>query len=130
MERQRARKAASVEHPIDAHVGRRLREERLTAGLSQEKLAEKVGVTFQQIQKYERGENRISAARLYDVAQAMGVSIESLYGDEQDWGSLDGHNRRVQSFVRRFRQLTDYQQRSLNDLMKAMISHQPREGGA
>jgi DNA-binding XRE family transcriptional regulator len=59
--------------PIDLHVGRRLRGRRLTIGMSQEKLSKAVGVTFQQIQKYENGKNRISGGRMAKMASALGV---------------------------------------------------------
>jgi len=62
-------------HPIDIHVGSRLRMRRTLLGLSQEKLGEAVGITFQQLQKYERGANRISASRLYHLSQVLDVPI-------------------------------------------------------
>ena len=62
-------------HPVDRHVGARLRLRRLQLGMSQERLGESAGVTFQQIQKYERGANRISASRLVEFAQALEVSV-------------------------------------------------------
>lgn len=67
--------------PIDVHVGKRLRLRRTLIGLSQEQLAAAVGVTFQQIQKYERGSNRVSASRLYDVARVLGVEIGFFFED-------------------------------------------------
>ncbi len=66
---------------IDRHVGRRLRERRTELGLSQIELAAAVGVTFQQIQKYERGANRIVASRLYQLAKALGVPVEYFFAD-------------------------------------------------
>ena len=60
---------------VDAHVGRRLRERRLLLGLSQEALGAMLGVSFQQVQKYETGANRVSASRLYRLTQVLGVSI-------------------------------------------------------
>ena len=59
--------------PIDKHVGQRVRERRLQAGLSQLALAGQLGVSFQQLQKYETGRNRISASTLYRLAQLLGV---------------------------------------------------------
>jgi transcriptional regulator with XRE-family HTH domain len=61
-------------HPIDIYVGGRMRLRRIQLGLSQGALASKIGVSFQAVQKYESGDIRISASRLYDVAQAMEVS--------------------------------------------------------
>ncbi len=59
--------------PIDAHVGARLRYRRMLIGMSQETLGARIGLTFQQIQKYEKGQNRMGASRLYRVAEALGV---------------------------------------------------------
>ncbi|MCP1241544.1 helix-turn-helix domain-containing protein [Acetobacter lambici] len=66
---------------IDAHVGKRIRLRRTLLGLSQEKLGEALGVTFQQIQKYERGTNRVGASRLYDIATALDVPISFFFDD-------------------------------------------------
>jgi len=62
-------------NPVDVHVGSRVRLRRLLLGLSQEKLGDELGVTFQQVQKYERGANRIGASRLYRVAKVLQVPI-------------------------------------------------------
>ncbi len=64
---------------IDAHVGRRLRSKRTLLGISQEKLAETIGLTFQQVQKYERGTNRISASRLFDISHALNVPVSYFF---------------------------------------------------
>lgn len=66
---------------MDVHVGARLRERRLRLGMSQEQLAESVGLSFQQIQKYERGVNRLGASRLFEMARALGVPLEFFYAD-------------------------------------------------
>jgi transcriptional regulator with XRE-family HTH domain len=62
-------------NPIDVHVGLQVRLRRKALKISQEKLAEALGLTFQQVQKYERGANRISASKLYEIARALRVSI-------------------------------------------------------
>ena len=66
-------------HKVDVHVGSRLRALRIAKGLSQSNVAEHVGITFQQIQKYERGANRIGASRLYEFGQMLGVNIASFF---------------------------------------------------
>ena len=66
-------------HPIDLHVGLRLRLRRKELRISQEKLAEALGLTFQQVQKYERGANRVSASKLWEVAQALKTSVSYFY---------------------------------------------------
>lgn len=71
--------AGSEPHPIDRHVGARIRIRRREAGLTQSQLAEAVGVTFQQVQKYERAANRISASKLWEIAQVLGVSVAYFY---------------------------------------------------
>ncbi len=62
-------------HPVDMHVGARVRMRRTLLGMSQTTLAEALGLTFQQVQKYERGANRISSSRLYDLARVLDVPI-------------------------------------------------------
>jgi transcriptional regulator with XRE-family HTH domain len=66
-------------NPIDRHVGSRVRMRRMLIGLSQEKLGEALGLTFQQVQKYEKGTNRIGASRLHRIASVLGVPIEFFY---------------------------------------------------
>jgi transcriptional regulator with XRE-family HTH domain len=63
-------------HPVDTHVGARVKSRRLMLGLSQEELAKSIGLTFQQVQKYERGTNRISVSRLTDIAKALKTPLE------------------------------------------------------
>lgn len=64
-----------VPNPVDRHIGARIRERRRAVGMSQERLAERLGITFQQVQKYERGSNRVSASRLFEIASAIGTPI-------------------------------------------------------
>jgi len=67
--------------PIDRHIGRRLRARRIMLRMSQEKLAEALGLTFQQIQKYEKGTNRIGASRLLQMAGILDVNVEFFFED-------------------------------------------------
>jgi transcriptional regulator with XRE-family HTH domain len=67
--------------PIDVHVGARIRLRRALMGLSQERLGEALGLTFQQVQKYERGINRVGASRLYDLSRALDVPISFFFDD-------------------------------------------------
>ena len=75
---------------IDVHVGSRLRMRRQIVSMSQEKLGELLGITFQQVQKYEKGSNRISASRLYYAAKILGVPVQAFFedlpGSENDTG--------------------------------------------
>ncbi|ADM09845.1 DNA-binding protein, putative [Parvularcula bermudensis HTCC2503] len=66
-------------HPIDSHVGRRLRQRRSLLGMTQQRLAESVGIKFQQIQKYESGANRVSASRLWALAEALEVPVSYFF---------------------------------------------------
>jgi transcriptional regulator with XRE-family HTH domain len=67
--------------PIDVHVGTRVRLRRTLLGMSQEKLGQAIGLTFQQVQKYERGANRIGASRLYDLSRVLDVPISFFFDD-------------------------------------------------
>jgi transcriptional regulator with XRE-family HTH domain len=64
---------------VDAHVGVRMRVRRQIIGMSQEKLGEMLGITFQQVQKYEKGSNRVSASRLYLMAKVLGVPVQYFF---------------------------------------------------
>lgn len=79
--RARRRLPPGVPNPVDIHVGGRVRMRRTLLGLSQEKLGDAVGLTFQQIQKYERGANRVGASRLYEFSRILDVPI-SFFFDE------------------------------------------------
>jgi len=76
-------RTASLGHPnpIDVHVGGRVRLRRTLLGMSQEKLAEAIGLTFQQVQKYERGANRIGSSRLFDLARILDVPVSYFFED-------------------------------------------------
>lgn len=79
--RVRGRTADGQPNPIDVHVGSRVRIRRVMLGLSQETLANKLGITFQQVQKYERGANRMGSSRLYDIAIALDVPVSFFFDD-------------------------------------------------
>ncbi|MEO1734082.1 MAG: helix-turn-helix transcriptional regulator [Pseudomonadota bacterium] len=66
-------------HPVDVHVGKRVRHRRWLVGMTQQQLAERVGIKFQQIQKYETGANRVSASRLWDIADALQVPVSFFF---------------------------------------------------
>jgi len=68
-----------VKHPVDVHVGKRVRHRRWMVGMTQQQLAEKVGIKFQQIQKYETGMNRVSASRLWDIAEALSAPVAYFF---------------------------------------------------
>lgn len=75
------KQSAGQINPVDKHVGHRLRQRRALLGISQEKLGEAVGLTFQQIQKYERGSNRMGASRLYQFSCILDVPVSYFFDD-------------------------------------------------
>ena len=75
-----------MQNSVDVLVGKRVRMRRLELSLSQSELAEKIGVTFQQVQKYERGTNRISCSRLTQIASALNVKLAYFFGEDA-WGN-------------------------------------------
>lgn len=91
-----AKKATSSgPHPVDAHVGLRLRQRRTFMGLTQEKLGDALGLTFQQVQKYERGTNRIGASRLFHISQLLSTPVSFFFEDMPEeitasYQSIDG----------------------------------------
>jgi transcriptional regulator with XRE-family HTH domain len=86
-ERQYGR-GTGVPDPIDVYVGARVRARRLLIGMNQETLARELGLTFQQVQKYEGGTNRISASRLSQIADVLGVSIDYFYQGLEPDGAM------------------------------------------
>jgi transcriptional regulator with XRE-family HTH domain len=74
-------RGTGIPNPIDVHVGKRVRMRRLFLGMNQETLANALGLTFQQVQKYEGGANRVSASRLSEMSKILGVPISFFYGD-------------------------------------------------
>jgi transcriptional regulator with XRE-family HTH domain len=74
----------SKPNPIDVHVGKRLRLRRTLLGMSQERLGELLGLTFQQVQKYERGANRIGSSRLFELGQILNVPVSFFFDDMAD----------------------------------------------
>ena len=79
--RRPGRQRGDKPNPIDVHVGSRVRLRRNMLGLSQEKLGEAIGLTFQQVQKYERGANRIGASRLHDLSRVLDVPVSFFFDD-------------------------------------------------
>ncbi len=80
---------AEKPNPVDVHVGSRVRLRRTLLGMSQEKLGDAIGLTFQQVQKYERGANRVGASRLYDLARVLDVPVAYFFEELAD-GSVSG----------------------------------------
>ncbi|MGY6768274.1 helix-turn-helix domain-containing protein [Komagataeibacter sp. NFXK3] len=77
---------AAASNPVDVHVGNRIRLRRTLLGMSQERLGNALGLTFQQVQKYERGRNRVGASRLYDLACVLDVPVAFFFDGLPDRG--------------------------------------------
>jgi transcriptional regulator with XRE-family HTH domain len=86
-------------HPIDLHVGQRLRQRRCLLGLTQQRLAAAVGIKFQQIQKYESGANRVSASRLWALANALDVPVSYFFEDLPKVSDDDKHDVMTQHMM-------------------------------
>ena len=82
--RSKPRRTRGKPNHVDIHVGSRVRQRRTLLGMSQEKLAEALGLTFQQVQKYERGANRIDAGRLYELSKALDVPVSYFFEELND----------------------------------------------
>jgi transcriptional regulator with XRE-family HTH domain len=95
-------RGTGVPNPIDVHVGARIRMRRLLLGMNQETLANALGLTFQQVQKYEGGANRVSASRLSAMAEILGVPISYFFGDlRPDDAELSPEDRQWREYLQR-----------------------------
>lgn len=117
--------------PIDVHVGRMIRARRRAIGVSQDVLASAIGVTFQQVQKYELGRNRVSASKLFAIAHALGLSVGSLFSDLEQSGAAPSALSELGDFLalkgsselaKAYRNLSTDQRRVLVDLAQVMAA--------
>jgi transcriptional regulator with XRE-family HTH domain len=112
---------------IDAHVGERIRLRRTEAGLTQEQLAAALGISYQQVQKYETGANRVSAGRMLEIARTLGIDVADLFeGLEDDTAGValahGGHQRAAIELVRTFGQIKDPEVRAaIAGLVKTIV---------
>ncbi|QYZ71917.1 helix-turn-helix domain-containing protein [Neotabrizicola shimadae] len=114
-----------MKHPVDAHVGKRIRHRRWMIGMTQQQLADKVGIKFQQIQKYETGMNRVSASRLWDIADALGVTISFFFEGLEDAAEPAGApdmmaDKEALELVRSYYAIPEAQRRRLFDLARVL----------
>ncbi|MGB1154046.1 MAG: helix-turn-helix domain-containing protein [Paracoccaceae bacterium] len=117
-------------HPVDLHVGKRIRQRRWLVGKTQQQLAEQVGIKFQQIQKYETGANRVSASRLWDISEAMDVPVnfffEGIENEVTAAGSTDSvpadimGDKEALDLVRSYYSIPENQRRRLFDLARVL----------
>jgi len=127
-------KGSTMPHPVDVHVGKRIRHRRWLVGVTQQQLAEKVGIKFQQIQKYETGANRVSASRLWDIAESLEVDVSIFFagmestdadaapqGAEQSAVPTDLLNdKEALDLVRSYYSIPEEQRRRLFDLARVL----------
>lgn len=114
-----------MKHPVDAHVGKRIRHRRWMVGMTQQQLADKVGIKFQQIQKYETGMNRVSASRLWDIAETLGVTISFFFeglntGATATTGTDMMADKEAMELVRSYYAIPEAQRRRLFDLARVL----------
>jgi len=122
--------SAKGKHPVDLHVGKRLRHRRWMIGMTQQQLAGAVGIKFQQIQKYESGANRVSASRLWDLSQALSVPVAFFFEglEEQSAANVTDEtlnpdllgDKETLELVRAYYALDEEPRRRLLELTKAL----------
>ncbi len=107
---------------IDHHVGARIRQRRNVLNLSQQELAKLIGVTFQQAHKYERGINRVSAGRLFDIAQCLGITVDYFFeGLDETNNRLSDSQRRSLEIMNHFSLIKDERhQEALSNLARSL----------
>ena len=116
-----------MKHPVDLHVGQRIRQRRYLAGMTQRELGDKIGIRLQQIQKYETGANRISASRMWDIAAVMEVPVsfffEGIDGQAPDAGAARANiftGKEALELVRVYCGIPKHQRRRLFDLARVL----------
>ncbi len=115
-----------MKHPVDVHVGQRVRQRRWMVGMTQQQLGNKVGIKFQQIQKYETGTNRVSASRLWDIAAALDVPVSFFFeGLNSEQLGVDGRgdiltDKEAMELVRAYYSIPETQRRRLFDLARVL----------
>ncbi|MGR3491710.1 MAG: helix-turn-helix domain-containing protein [Shimia sp.] len=114
-----------MKHPVDVHVGKRVRHRRWMVGMTQQQLAEKVGIKFQQIQKYETGMNRVSASRLWDIADSLEVPVSFFFEGLEDAEGVNQPadmmaDKEAMELVRSYYAIPENQRRRLFDLARVL----------
>ena len=114
-----------MKHPVDVHVGQRIRQRRWMVGMTQQQLAERVGIKFQQIQKYETGMNRVSASRLWEIASALETDVSHFFEGLEDGPAAAARNdlladKEALDLIRAYYAMPENQRRRLFDLARVM----------
>jgi transcriptional regulator with XRE-family HTH domain len=118
-----ARRSSTRTQDIDRHVGARVRERRIMLGLTQQQLADLIGVTYQQAHKYERGINRVSAGRLYEIAQVLSVPVSYFFDgiQSEDTRPVSPRERMCLELARNFAQIpNERHQEALSQLARVL----------
>ena len=118
---------ANRANSIDKHVGQRIRDRRVMLGLSQQQMADMIGVTYQQAHKYERGINRISAGRLFEIARVLNVPITFFYDglDGVEAEASSQHQRMCLELARNFASISNHKhQEAISQLARALAIQQ------
>ena len=124
-------RGTGVPDPIDVHVGSQIRTRRLLLGMNQEELAHRLGLTFQQVQKYESGANRVSASRLWEIAAILKMPIGYFFPADQDQDQPNEQLQRPQSIelIRFFYAIPNARMRQqFFDMMKTASASPDRPG--
>ena len=119
------KRTTSRTQDIDRHVGARIRERRIMLGLTQQQLADLIGVTYQQAHKYERGINRVSAGRLFEVGQVLRVPISYFFDglDTENGRPVSPRERMCLELARNFSQISNEKhQEALSQLARALAT--------
>jgi transcriptional regulator with XRE-family HTH domain len=119
------RRSSSRTQDIDRYVGARIRERRIMLGLTQQQLADLIGVTYQQAHKYERGINRVSAGRLFEVAQVLSVPVNYFFDglDQENERSISPRERMCLELARNFAQIpNERHQEALSQLARVLAA--------
>jgi len=122
---QSSRRSTSRTQDIDRHVGARIRERRIMLGLTQQQLADLIGVTYQQAHKYERGINRVSAGRLFEVAQVLSVPVNYFFDGLEQEGerAISPRERICLELARNFAQIpNERHQEALSQLARVLAT--------
>jgi len=118
-----------MKHPVDVHVGKRIRQRRWMNGTTQQQLAEAVGIKFQQIQKYETGMNRVSASRLWNISHVLAVPVSFFFDglDAEGGETLQGDvpsdvltDKEALELLRSYYAIPENQRRRLFDLARVL----------
>lgn len=114
-----------MKHPVDAHVGKRIRHRRWMVGMTQQQLADRVGIKFQQIQKYETGMNRVSASRLFDIAGVMEVPVSFFFDGLETASAAQAASdllgdKEALDLIRAYYAIPEAQRRRLFDLARVL----------